>query len=59
MTIVLYLGRSLGGSERLFFWLFSLVFMRTFGNSGLTTAWYHDFFLRNPVTYYSHIKGGS
>jgi hypothetical protein len=59
MTLVLYLGRSLGGSDSLFFWLFSLVFMRTFGNSGLTTAWYYDFFLRNPLTYYSHIKGVS
>ena len=59
LTFALFLGRSLGGSESLFFWLFSLVFMRTFGNSGLTTAWYHDFFLRNPMTYYSHIKGVS
>jgi hypothetical protein len=59
LTLVLYLGRSVGGSESLFFWLFSLVFMRTFGNSGLTTAWYHDFFLRNPPTYYSHVKGVS
>ena len=59
LTLILYLGRSFGGSESLFFWLFSLVFMRTFGITGLNTAWYHDFFLRNPQTYYSHIKGVS
>ena len=59
LTLALYLGRSLGGSDSLFFWLLSLVFMRTFGSSGLLTAWYHDFFLRNPLTYYSHIKGVS
>jgi hypothetical protein len=59
LTFALYLGRSLGGFESPFFWLLSLVFMRTFGNSGLSTAWYHDFFLRNPQTYYSHIKGVS
>jgi hypothetical protein len=58
-TLALYLGRSLGGSDSLFFWLLSLVFMRTFGISGLNTAWYQDFFLRNPLTYYSHIKGVS
>lgn len=57
LTLVLYMGRSLGGDDSLFFVLLSLVFMRTFGSSGLTTAWYHDFFLRNPLTYYSHIKG--
>lgn len=59
LTFALYLGRSVGGPDSLFFWLFSLVFMRTFGNGGLTTAWYHDFFLRHPPTYYSHIKGVS
>ena len=57
LTLVLYMGRSLGGDDSLFFSLMSLVFMRTFGSSGLTTAWYHDFFLRNPMTYYSHITG--
>lgn len=57
---LLYLGRSLGnGAENLFFWGLSLVFMRTFGLSGLMTEWYRDFFQRNPLTYYSHIKGVS
>ena len=37
--------------------LSALVFMRTFGISGLSTAQYHDFFLDHPQTYYSHING--
>src|SRR4029079_18737998 len=57
LTLVLYLGRSIVGPDSLSFWLLSLVFMRTFGTPGLNTAWYQDFFLRNPLTYYSHIKG--
>ena len=57
LTLVLYMGRSLGGDDNLFYLILSLVFMRTFGSSGLTTAWYHDFFLHNPLTHYSHIKG--
>ena len=33
--------------------------MRTFGLPGLITGQYYDFFTRNPLTYYSHIKGMS
>lgn len=38
-------------------WVLSLVLMRTFGNSGLMTAWYSDFFQRNPITHYAHVTG--
>jgi hypothetical protein len=34
-----------------------VVLMRTFSGAGLTTAWYYDFFQRNPITYFSHIHG--
>jgi hypothetical protein len=37
--------------------LSSIVFMRTFGVAGLSTAQYHDFFSEHPMTYYSHVKG--
>jgi hypothetical protein len=37
--------------------LSSIVFMRTFGISGLSTAQYHDFFSEHPLTYYSHVNG--
>lgn len=37
--------------------LSALVFMRTFGISGLSTAQYHDFFTDHPVTAYSHVNG--
>ncbi|HUK22937.1 MAG TPA: hypothetical protein VLV49_00055 [Terriglobales bacterium] len=54
---LLYLGRSWGdASENLFYWALSLVFMRTFGMPGLLTEWYREFFQRNPLTYYSHLK---
>jgi len=36
--------------------LLFLVFMRTLSINGLATAQYYDFFLRNPVTYFSHVK---
>ncbi len=36
-----------------------VVLMRTLSIGGLATAQYHDFFMRNPLTYYSHIKGVS
>jgi len=35
----------------------ALVFMRTFGISGLSTAQYHDFFVDHPQTHFSHITG--
>lgn len=34
----------------------SLLWMRTIGNGGYLTKYYHDFFLTNPLTYYSHIN---
>ena len=34
-----------------------VVLMRTLSINGLVTAQYYDFFQRNPLTYYSHIKG--
>ena len=37
--------------------LSALVFMRTFGLSGLSTAQYHDFFSEHPLTHYSHVTG--
>ena len=52
LTLVLYLGRSIVGPDSLSFWLLSLVFMRTFGIPGLNTAWYQDFFQRNPLACY-------
>jgi hypothetical protein len=39
------------------FMLSSIVFMRTAGTAGLSTAQYHDFFSEHPVTYYSHVNG--
>jgi hypothetical protein len=36
-----------------------VVFMRTFAMNGLMTAWYYDFFQRNPQTHFSHIAGVS
>ena len=36
---------------------FWLILMRTFGNGGLMTAQYYDFFSHNPHTYFSHVKG--
>jgi hypothetical protein len=37
--------------------LSALVFLRTFGMTGLTTAQYHDFFSEHPLTYFSHVHG--
>ena len=37
--------------------LSALVFLRTFGMTGLTTAQYHDFFTDHPLTYFSHVHG--
>lgn len=34
----------------------SILWMRTIGNGGYLTKYYHDFFLENPITYYSHIN---
>jgi hypothetical protein len=34
-----------------------LAFMRTFAVNGLMTAWYYDFFQRNPQTHFSHVTG--
>lgn len=34
----------------------SLLWMRTIGNGGYLTKYYHDFFAVNPLTYYSHIN---
>jgi hypothetical protein len=34
-----------------------VILLRTFSGNGLVTAWYYDFFQRNPLTYYSHIMG--
>jgi hypothetical protein len=36
--------------------LSSLFMMRTVGNGGSLTKHYHDFFIDNPKTYYSHIN---
>ncbi len=36
-----------------------VVCARTLGMGGLLTAQYYDFFQRNPLTYWSHIKGVS
>jgi len=37
--------------------LLFMIFMRTFAINGLMTAWYYDFFQRNPQTHYSHVNG--
>lgn len=55
LFVSLFLVRSLDNG--LVTWALSLVLMRTFGNSGLMTSWYSDFFQRNPVTHYSHVTG--
>jgi hypothetical protein len=34
-----------------------VVLMRVLPMGGLVTAWYHNFFQQNPLTYYSHLKG--
>ncbi|MFC6267714.1 hypothetical protein [Frigoriflavimonas asaccharolytica] len=34
----------------------SLLWMRTVGNGGYLTKFYHDFFETNPITYYTHIN---
>lgn len=34
----------------------SLLWMRTIGNGGYLTKYYHDFFLTHPNTYYTHIN---
>jgi hypothetical protein len=57
LFLALYLVRSV--DEGVFSWALSIVLMRTFGNSGLMTGWYSDFFQRNPLTHYSHITGVS
>lgn len=36
--------------------LSSLIMMRTVGNGGSLTKHYHDFFIDNPNTYYSHVN---
>ena len=47
MIITLYTG----------FTIFSALFwMRTIGNGGLLTSLYHEYFEKNPVTYYTHIN---
>jgi hypothetical protein len=54
MLINIILGPEFGS---LFNMLSSIVFMRTFGMTGLLSGQYHDFFQNHPLTYYSHIKG--
>jgi O-antigen polymerase len=39
------------------FMLAALVFLRSFGLTGLTTAQYQDFFSAHPFTHFSHVKG--
>ena len=59
LFFVLFLGRAFSdeGIQNIYFWILSLMFMRTFGTPGLTMAWYQDFFQRNPLTHYSHVTG--
>jgi len=46
-----------GEPDEIGFWPSALLFMRTFGIPGLSTAIYHDFFSDHPLTYWSHVKG--
>jgi hypothetical protein len=55
LLFALFLARSLDNAPVT--WALSIVLMRTFGNSGLMTTWYSDFFERNPITHYSHVTG--
>jgi hypothetical protein len=58
LFFILFLARSTDpGSGSILGWTFSIILMRTFGNSGLSMEWYRDFFQRNPLTYYSHVTG--
>ena len=62
-VVALFIGLSvsfavLGGEQGSLLWMvLFMVFMRTFAMNGLMTAWYYDFFQRNPLTYYSHVTG--
>jgi len=53
-SVYLFLGERLGS---LFTTVTSLILMRAIGIPGLMTAQYYDFFQRNPLTYYSTVKG--
>jgi len=55
LLLALFLARSVDND--LVTWALAIVLMRTFGNSGLMTTWYSDFFQRNPMTHYSHVTG--
>jgi hypothetical protein len=62
-VVVLFAGLALtyvlSGSNMspLQYMLLFVVFTRIFSINGLMTAQYYDFFQRNPLTYYSHVKG--
>jgi hypothetical protein len=58
LFFLLYLAKDADPSSgSIMGWALSIILMRTFGNSGLSMEWYRDFFLRNPLTYYSHVTG--
>ncbi len=58
-VLCLSLLNSEGEPNALLFGMLFLVFFRSFGLAGLLTGQYHYFIQRNPLTYYSHIKGVS
>ena len=53
-----YISSGYDPGPLLFVTLF-VVLMRLLPMGGLVTAWYHNFFQQNPLTYYSHLKGVS
>ena len=42
--------------NEIYFYIPSMLFMRTIGNGGLLNFWYFDFFSNHPITYFSHVN---
>lgn len=62
LTVAVFVGLNAANlwitdMSRLHMMLSAMVFARTFGDPGLLTAMYDDFFANNPYTYYSQVNG--